>query len=187
MPVIWIGRPTGGRRSRSFRVADALVSLVAILAGAFWIMAAALLPREPSAAIWLIAPALAASAIVLHRIVVADASGFLGWAAAMLAGVGLALVVVSWLGQMVGLASDPAGFWGLGLIGPSYLLFGLGLARLGRPLGLAGVGILAGWCIPLVTLVVNLGAIVWIPLGAAWILFGLTNVWMLGHEIGPAR
>ena len=174
-PLMSIERRAGGW-SRLREVADALVSLDSLLTGAFWIMAASVFPGEPAAAIWLMAPAFAASTIVLHRVVVADATGFLGWAAAVFAGVGLTLVLISLLGQKAGLATDAVGFWGLGLIGPSHVMFGLSVTRLGYPVALGGVGLIVGWCLPLATLVVQVGAIVWTPLGAAWILFALMNV-----------
>lgn len=109
--------------------------------------------------------------------VIADATGFPGWAAAIGAGVGVALVVLSLVGQESGFAMGSLGFWGVGLIGPSQLLFGLGVAGLGWPVALGGVAVAVGWCFPLVALVVSIGSIVWIPLGAGWIIFGIVNAW----------
>ena len=172
-----IGRRAGADWSRSREVADALVSMDALLTGAVWIIAAGLFQREPAAPIWLMAPTFTASTIVLQRVVVGDATGFLGWAAAVLAGVGLTFISIALLGQTVGLATDVVGFWGLGLVGPSLVLFGMGITRLGRPMALAGVGLIVGWCLPLIALVVSVGAYVGIPLGAAWILFASVNVW----------
>jgi hypothetical protein len=186
MPLMWAVRHAGGNQFQLRDAARALVSLDAAFTGILWLTAATLFQREPAAAVWLAAPALAASTIVLHRIAVADATGFLGWAAAAFAGVGLALVVISLLGQRAGLAIDALGFWGLGLIGPSHLLFGLGATRLGLPVALGGVTVGIGWCLPLVALVVTIGATVWIPLGAAWILFALVNLWVLVSPRGRA-
>jgi hypothetical protein len=114
--------------------------------------------------------------MLLHRLAVARATGFPGWVAAVFAIVGLTLVFLALLGKTLGLATDAVGFWGLGLFGPSHVFFGLGVTRLGWPMALAGVGLIVGWAFPLVALFVNVGAIVWIPLGAAWVLFALLNV-----------
>jgi hypothetical protein len=149
------------------------------MAGALWVIAVAVAPRSPAAPVWLVAPAFAAATMVLHRVVVSDATRFFGWAAALLAGVGFILILISSVGQRWGFPTDALGFWGLGLIGPSHVLFGLGLTRLARPLAVAGMAIVAGWCLPLVTLVVSGGAIVWTALGSAWILFALANIWAL--------
>jgi hypothetical protein len=167
--------PDGTSGKSRGTVAAMLASLTSVVCGASWIVASTLYGREPGAFLWLLAPALAACAMVLHRLSVGNATGFPGWAAAISAGGGLALLAIALLGRAVGAASDVIGFAGLGLIGPSQVLFGLGMTRVSTFAAVGGIAIILGWFLPLIALFVPLAPVVCVPLGAAWILVGLVQ------------